>query len=204
MVVDATFLRDANLQAMASFVLGEAYDCLGDYHRAIDMLRRNVEALDHTGSQERFGEPALGPGLQAVGSLRWLIQALADVGAFAEGIALAEDALRLAEADGHPYTLNVGPRRGPSDSSATSPYIMILRRPSRPKTTTSRPSPWPTSLACARSRPTVLGLGRLYGQSGRVEEARVELHAAIELYRVMAMTFWPPQAEAALGQVEAP
>ena len=35
----------------------------------------------------------------------WLIQALADVGAFAEGIAIAEHTLRLAEADGHPYTL---------------------------------------------------------------------------------------------------
>ena len=70
-----------------------------------------MEALDHAGSQERFGEPALGPGLQAVGSRRWLIQALADVGAFAEGIALSEDALRLAEADGHPYTLILAPLR---------------------------------------------------------------------------------------------
>src|SRR5262249_6037203 len=45
------------------------------------------------------------PGLQSVASRRWLIQALTDVGAFAEGIAIAEDTLRLAEADGHPYTL---------------------------------------------------------------------------------------------------
>jgi tetratricopeptide (TPR) repeat protein len=89
---------------MAYFVLGEVYYDLGDFCQAIDMLRRNVEALDCTGSQERFGEPALGPGLQSVASCRWLIQALTDVGAFAEGLAIAEDTIRLAEADGHPYT----------------------------------------------------------------------------------------------------
>jgi tetratricopeptide (TPR) repeat protein len=47
-----------------------------------------------------------------------------------------------------------------------------------------------------------LGLGRLYGQSGRGAQARAALSAAIELYRAMDMTFWLPQAEAALAQVE--
>ena len=47
-----------------------------------------------------------------------------------------------------------------------------------------------------------LGLGRLYGQIGRREEARVTLSTAIDFYRAMAMTFWLPQAEAALAQVE--
>jgi tetratricopeptide (TPR) repeat protein len=46
------------------------------------------------------------------------------------------------------------------------------------------------------------GLGTLYGKIGRWEEARAELSAAIELYRAMEMTFWLPQAEAALAQVE--
>ena len=45
------------------------------------------------------------------------------------------------------------------------------------------------------------GLGRLYSQTGRGEEARAELSAAIALYRAMDMTFWLPQAEAALAQV---
>src|SRR5207249_554772 len=91
----ATTLRDISLQTMAYFALGEVYYSLGNYRRALDMLQRNVEALDHSDSQERFGEPALGPGLQSVASRRWLIQALADVGAFAKGIAIAEDTLRL-------------------------------------------------------------------------------------------------------------
>jgi tetratricopeptide (TPR) repeat protein len=46
-----------------------------------------------------------------------------------------------------------------------------------------------------------LGLGTLYGQTGRPEPARAELTAAIALYRAMDMTFWLPQAEAALAQV---
>jgi len=49
-----------------------------------------------------------------------------------------------------------------------------------------------------------LGLSRLYAQTGRPEPARAELTAAIALYRTMAMTFWLPQTEAALAQVEGP
>jgi tetratricopeptide (TPR) repeat protein len=46
------------------------------------------------------------------------------------------------------------------------------------------------------------GLGTLYAKVGRQEQAHVELSAAIDLYRAMDMTFWLPQAEAALAQVE--
>jgi tetratricopeptide (TPR) repeat protein len=46
------------------------------------------------------------------------------------------------------------------------------------------------------------GLGRLYHQTGRVEQARTALSVAIDLYRTMDMTLWLPQAEAALAQVE--
>ncbi|MCZ6872682.1 MAG: AAA family ATPase, partial [bacterium] len=45
------------------------------------------------------------------------------------------------------------------------------------------------------------GLGTLYGQVGQLEPARAELSTAIDLYRTMQMTFWLPQAEAALAQV---
>jgi tetratricopeptide (TPR) repeat protein len=46
------------------------------------------------------------------------------------------------------------------------------------------------------------GLGTLYSQTGRAALARAALSNAIELYRTMEMTFWLPQAEAALAQVE--
>ena len=46
-----------------------------------------------------------------------------------------------------------------------------------------------------------LGLGTLYAKIGQPAQARPELSAAIALYRAMEMTFWLPQAEAALAQV---
>ena len=46
------------------------------------------------------------------------------------------------------------------------------------------------------------GLGTLYAATGQREQARTELSTAIEMYRAMEMTFWLPQAEAALAQVE--
>jgi tetratricopeptide (TPR) repeat protein len=47
-----------------------------------------------------------------------------------------------------------------------------------------------------------LGLGTLFATAGQAEQARAELSTALEMYQAMAMTFWLPQAEAALVQVE--
>jgi hypothetical protein len=46
-----------------------------------------------------------------------------------------------------------------------------------------------------------LGLGLLSTKLGRVEQARIDLSAAIELYRAMDMTCWPDRAEAALASL---
>ena len=82
-----------------------------------------------------------------------------------------------------------GTARAPRDRAAKPP--------------TSRPSPWPTNSACARSRPTATAASApCMPRSAEQEQARAELSAAIELYRAMEMTFWLPQAEAALAQVE--
>jgi DNA-binding winged helix-turn-helix (wHTH) protein/tetratricopeptide (TPR) repeat protein len=53
----------------------------------------------------------------------------------------------------------------------------------------------PLQAHCHRS------LGTLYSQRGWVACAHAELTMAIDLYRTMEMTFWLPQAEAALAQV---
>jgi len=54
----------------------------------------------------------------------------------------------------------------------------------------------PLQAHCHRS------LGTLYGQLGQEQPARAALGTAIALYRAMDMTFWLPQAEAVLVQVE--
>jgi tetratricopeptide (TPR) repeat protein len=46
-----------------------------------------------------------------------------------------------------------------------------------------------------------LGLGTLYQQLGRHDQAQVELIQAAEQYRAMEMTFWLAKADAALAQV---
>jgi tetratricopeptide (TPR) repeat protein len=46
------------------------------------------------------------------------------------------------------------------------------------------------------------GLGTLYAATDQREQARAALSTAINLYRAMEMTFWLPEAEAALAQVE--
>ena len=47
------------------------------------------------------------------------------------------------------------------------------------------------------------GLGTLYARTGQPQQARVELSTAREMYRAMAMSFWLPQVETTLVQVEA-
>jgi tetratricopeptide (TPR) repeat protein len=46
------------------------------------------------------------------------------------------------------------------------------------------------------------GIGTLYATTGQREQAHPELESAIEMYRAMGMTFWLPEAEVALAQVE--
>jgi uncharacterized protein HemY len=45
------------------------------------------------------------------------------------------------------------------------------------------------------------GLGMLYLKTQRQGQAHTALSTAITLYRAMEMTFWLPQAEAALAEV---
>ena len=47
-----------------------------------------------------------------------------------------------------------------------------------------------------------LRLGKLYLKIGRRERAHTALAPAIDLYQRMEMTFWLPQAEAALAIVD--
>jgi len=46
------------------------------------------------------------------------------------------------------------------------------------------------------------GLGMLYAQAGQQQKARAALTAASALYRALEMTFWRPETEAALAQLE--
>jgi class 3 adenylate cyclase/tetratricopeptide (TPR) repeat protein len=97
----ATALQDFALEVMATFFLGTAYHALGDYRRAVDCFRRNVASLKGELIHERFGMT----GFPAVMARTWSVSCLADLGAFDEGTAWGEEAVRLAEAGDHPFSL---------------------------------------------------------------------------------------------------
>ena len=97
----ATAGGDAVPQALANDRLGLAYESRGDYRRAIDCFRQTVVALDEAQRRERFGQVIL----PAVHSRANLARCHAELGTFAEGRALGEEGLRIAEAVAHPASL---------------------------------------------------------------------------------------------------
>jgi tetratricopeptide (TPR) repeat protein len=97
----AMVLEDFDLQVMATFFLGASCSALGEYRRAVDYFNKNVASLTGELLRERFGMT----GLPAVMSRTWLVWCLADLGEFDEGIARGDEAIRLAEAAEHPFSL---------------------------------------------------------------------------------------------------
>jgi tetratricopeptide (TPR) repeat protein len=99
----ATTCGDAILHALANFYLGFAHAAQGDYRRAIDCQRQTVASLDGARRRERFGLAIL----PAVYSRANLAAWHAELGTFAEGSALGEEGLWIAEAVDHPGSLMV-------------------------------------------------------------------------------------------------
>jgi len=88
----APALGDRVLQRQASLRLGQVYYAIGDFGRAAELLRRNVEAADR--ESDRLSTGVL------IQSRAWLARTLSDLGAFAEGRRHGEEALRLATLEG--------------------------------------------------------------------------------------------------------
>ena len=308
----ATDLEDFGLNLITNYVLGIVNQYLGDHRRAVDLLGKNVDALQGERSREYFGQS----GLPAVVHRALIAGSLAELGAFAEGIARGEEGISIAEAADHPYSRtlaywNVGYlylRKGELQKAisvlegglelcqvANFPSVLgrfashlgygyalsgriaealPLLEQAVGRAATPRNLPrhalfvaclsegyllagrmeeaitqaqcalalsraqkgrgfeaWALRLlgeiAARRNPPEIeqaedhyrqalaladklgmrplqahchCGLGTLYTRTGRQKQARTELCTAIELYRAMEMTFWLPQAEAALAE----
>jgi tetratricopeptide (TPR) repeat protein len=93
----ATAGGDVGLHALANYYLGLAYYDQGNYHRAIDCLGQTVASLKGAQQRERFGADLL----PAVTSRTFLATCHAELGMFAEGRALGEEGLQIAEAAAH-------------------------------------------------------------------------------------------------------
>ncbi|HEV8458162.1 MAG TPA: sigma 54-interacting transcriptional regulator [Methylomirabilota bacterium] len=97
----AKLLEDTSLQIAVSTHLGPAYAALGDYRRAIEILAHAVASLQ----ENPILEDSRTAGLLSVFSRIYLVYCLAERGEFREGIAYGEEAIRLAQAADHPYSL---------------------------------------------------------------------------------------------------
>jgi class 3 adenylate cyclase/tetratricopeptide (TPR) repeat protein len=94
-------VEDLALQVVGNYSMGGAVRALGDYPRAAALLRRSLALLDGEARYETFGLP----GLAAVLARSHLGWSLAELGEFDDAVATAEEALRIAEAAGHGYSL---------------------------------------------------------------------------------------------------
>jgi class 3 adenylate cyclase/tetratricopeptide (TPR) repeat protein len=74
--------------------LGQAHHSLGQYTRAMDALRKNVELL----VGDLLHDRCYMAGLPSVLSRAWLAYCLAERGEFGEALAIGEEAIRIAEA----------------------------------------------------------------------------------------------------------
>ena len=97
----ATAGGDVVLHGLANNTLGRAYRARGDYRQAIDCLGQAVASLDGARRRERFGEAQL-PAVLSRAHLAWCH---AEMGTFAEGRALGEEGLQIAEAVAHSGSL---------------------------------------------------------------------------------------------------
>jgi class 3 adenylate cyclase/tetratricopeptide (TPR) repeat protein len=304
---------DINTYVHAHIGLAQVYFFRGDYRQAMDSCRQAMTALEGEQRYELLGRGVL----SSVFSRTYLCYSLAEVGGFAEGIAVGAEGLQLAEAVNHPRSLVAAYRGlgclyvrqgelpqavsvleralglcqevellweipiiadflGPAYvlSGRVDEAVRLLER-TLEQTTQSGRTQLPRRLlplsevylstgrieeaktladralehahsheergyeahalrllgdiarhrhssevaqaqasyrqALALAEPLGMrplqthchrSLGTLYAMTGQREQARAELSTAIDMYRAMAMTFWLPETEAALAQVE--
>ena len=148
-------LGDISLQVTAHFYLGRLYHALGDYHRAIALLRQNVALLTRDLLHVYFGLAAL-PSVQ---SRTWLAWCLAELGAFAEGMACGAEGVHVGEVAKRPHDLTFcvsryrlcAPTQGrprPGLSLATSAAYHSVRMPPYPSISPASPPLWATLMPC--------------------------------------------------------
>ena len=97
----AEVVDDLLLKLRTKTYVGQTRYGLGDYRGAVPLLRWNVAALEGERKHQALGFAQL----PSVHSRTCLVWCLAELGEFADGIRLGEEAVGIAEAVDHPFTL---------------------------------------------------------------------------------------------------
>jgi class 3 adenylate cyclase/tetratricopeptide (TPR) repeat protein len=164
-------LREDDLatQVVARSYLSLACQTLGAYPRGIEFARANLAALGETREQEWFGMAIL----PSVYTRTSVARSLAEIGDFAEALAVAERGVCLADAVGHSYSrmfalLGLG--------------FVDLRRGEAGRCIASLEQSLRLCLADSPSMTALVGgfLGSAYVQAGRAADAVAVLREATE------------------------
>ena len=108
--------------------LGHAYYVLGDYQRSTEALIWHIEHLKGDAVYQNFELPLL----PAISCRIWLSRSLVHAGAVADGAAMVEEAVRIAETSKHLYSLTMAQLRvamlvlGQGDVSKAIPVLERL------------------------------------------------------------------------------
>jgi len=97
-------LGDVPLQIAAQYYLAAGSKLSGDYRRTVDVFRKLMQSLDDQRTRQRF-RLAVFPAVMARATFA---RALAERGVFDEGDAHGQEAIRIAEALDHPFSVVVG------------------------------------------------------------------------------------------------
>jgi class 3 adenylate cyclase/tetratricopeptide (TPR) repeat protein len=165
----ADALGDSKVRVPVTAWIGQAYYYRGDYRRAASFFQQNVDGLVGDLMMERFGLPQL----PSVHSRTCLVWCLSELGEFADGIRIGDQALEIARGVDHPVTLMIAyaglgmlwTRRGDSEQA------IALLEPALELCRSWDVRLWFTRIASA--------LGSAYGLGGRFAEALPLLRQAV-------------------------
>jgi tetratricopeptide (TPR) repeat protein len=168
-------LQDLPVRLYASHYLGLACHALGDYRRAVEVLRSVVQSRQPESKSGAFAGMVIGSweAFLAI-NLAWLARSLAELGEFEEGMDAGYRAVSVAEEVGSPYSLaiaclglgNIALLKG--DLDAATPVLERALNVARD-----------AKLALLRPQATRL-LGGAYMQAGRTDEGLTLVRAAAD------------------------
>jgi tetratricopeptide (TPR) repeat protein len=98
-------LGDTHAQTVTTFFLGQVYYITGGFRQAIRLFKSGLELLDRESKGDWATLLAGALASRAVNGRVWLACSLSELGEFAEAAHIAREAVRIAEAVNHPWSL---------------------------------------------------------------------------------------------------
>jgi predicted ATPase len=199
---------DLGLLVATNLYFGLACDTYGDYRQAAQLYHELAEALQGERTRQRFGQV----GFPAVLARAFLAMTLAELGDFDEGVPVGEEAIRLAEAVDHPYSLGMACWDLAYLHGLRGEFRAALELLARAAATqdpdraaSGRRSADLAELARNRnfrlSAPRTLWLlGHFESQSGQPAEGVALLEEAVQAFEAVGMHFYDALVAAHLGE----